>query len=186
MRNWGVLVVGACLGAAIHGCVKSDAPLAGGAADDGAPTVQSLAAEIETLKGKLPDQAHAMQDVGYHFSNLWFAADAGNWPLADFYWNETRSHMRWAVRIIPVRKDAAGREIDLGKILEAMETSPLAQLRTAIDEKNQEKFVAAYRFTLEGCYACHKASEKPYLRPQVPDRPETPIVNFDPTADWPK
>jgi hypothetical protein len=32
------------------------------------------------------------------------------------------------VRIIPVRKDNAGQEIDLGKILDAVETSPLRQL----------------------------------------------------------
>src|SRR6266568_2288679 len=32
-----------------------------------------------------PDQSHAMVDVGYHFANLWFAADKGNWPLAKYY-----------------------------------------------------------------------------------------------------
>src|SRR5207244_4351458 len=34
-------------------------------------------AQIETnsLDGLLPDQAHAITDVGYHFANLWFAAD---------------------------------------------------------------------------------------------------------------
>ena len=29
------------------------------------------------------------------------------------------------------------------------------------------------------------ASEKPFLRPQVPTQPETQIVNFDPNATWP-
>jgi len=26
-----------------------------------------------------------MADVGYHFANLWFAAEKQNWPLADYY-----------------------------------------------------------------------------------------------------
>src|SRR5262245_41312610 len=89
-------------------------------ADKPAPTLDSLASEIETIKAKLPDQSHAMQDVSYHFSNLWFAGEKSNWPLANFYWSETRSHLRWAVRIIPKRKDNAGREIDLPAILQAM------------------------------------------------------------------
>ena len=49
----------------------------------------------------LPDQSHVMKDIAYHFSNLWFAAQAQNWPLAGFYLNETRSHLKWAVSPAP-------------------------------------------------------------------------------------
>jgi hypothetical protein len=145
-----------------------------------------LEQDVATLKEKAADQAHAMMDVDYHFTNLWFAGKAENWPLADFYWSETRSHMRWALRIIPVRKDNAGIEIKLKDILEAVENSPLTQLKEAIDAKDSEKFESAYRFTVESCYACHKASDKPYLRPQIPERPASSIINFDPNAKWPK
>jgi hypothetical protein len=31
-----------------------------------------------------------MADVGYHFSNLWFAGRGRNWPLATYYYNEVR------------------------------------------------------------------------------------------------
>jgi hypothetical protein len=148
--------------------------------------VVALRAELENLKGVVPDQAHAMMDVGYHFSNLWFAGQQGNWPLADFYWSETRSHLRWAVRIKPVRQDNQKRDIKLVDILQALETSPLKQLKDAIDVKDKDKFVAAYRFTVEGCYACHKASDKPYLHPRIPEHPETRMVNFDTTTEWPK
>lgn len=145
-----------------------------------------LRADIKRLQDVLPDQAHVMMSAAYNFSNLWFAAKAENWPLADFYWNETRSHLRWAVRVIPVRKDNAKRDIDLRAILEAVENSPLQQLQEAIKAKDYVKVVAAYRFTLDSCYACHKAVDKPYLRPQIPERPAEPIINFDPKADWPK
>jgi hypothetical protein len=145
----------------------------------------ATAAEIESIKGKLPDQSHAMQDVSYHFSNLWFAGQNENWPLAEFYNNETRSHLQWAVRIIPKRKDLAGREIDLQAILQAFETSPWTQIKNAIAAKDKPAFEKAYRFGLETCYACHKAADKPFLRPQIPIRPETPIINFDPKAQWP-
>jgi hypothetical protein len=102
-----------------------------------------------------------MADVGYHFSNLWFAEQAGNWPLVDFYFKEIRSHLQWAVRIKPVRQDNAKQTIDLVKILESLENSPLKNMQQAIAEKSDAKFVAAYKFTIEGCYACHKALPQP-------------------------
>lgn len=148
--------------------------------------LKKLQDELKQVRDLLPDQSHAMKDVSYHFVNLKFAGDEENWPLALFYWGETRSHLRWAVKLKPIRKDSAGREIDLPKILEALETTPLADLKKAIDGKNRTQFDAAYRATIEGCYACHKASDKPYLHPKIPDQPETKVINFDPAADWPK
>lgn len=150
------------------------------------PDVASLQAEIERLKQVVPDQAHAMMDVDYHFSNLWFAANQGNWPLAQFYWNETRSHLRWAVRIIPVRKDNAGKDVKLQDILQSLENSPLKQLEESIQLKDREKFVAAYEFTLTSCYSCHKASDKPYLRLRIPEHPASTMMNLDPHAAWPQ
>ena len=147
--------------------------------------VIALRAEIELLKGKAPDQSHAMKDVGYHFANLWFAGQKRNWPLAKFYLDETRSHLKWAVRIIPVRKTKAG-EVDLRSILEAVDNTLLSGIQNAIEQQDAKKFGDAYRQTIEGCYSCHKASEKPYLRPQIPEQPETRIINFDPESKWPE
>jgi hypothetical protein len=150
------------------------------------PSLDSLAADMEVVKAKVPDQSHAMSDVAFQFASLWFAGERENWPLADFFFSETRSHLAWAVRIIPKRKDNAGREIDLVANLQSLENSPLKQLGSAIKSKDKSSFEKSYRFSLEGCYACHKAVDKPYLHPQVPTSPPNTILNFDPNADWPK
>jgi len=146
--------------------------------------VAALQAELALVKSQLPDQAHGMADVGYHFANLWFAGKQKNWPLAKFFLDETRSHLNWAVRLKPVRKVAAG-DLDLRNILQAVENTQLAEVKKTVEGKDAEKFVAAYRQTLEACYACHKASEKPYLRLQIPEQSAAPIINFDPEAKWP-
>ena len=65
--------------------------------------------------------------------------------LADFYWSETRSHLRWAVRIIPVRKDAQGNEIRLQDILDPIDKTSLQQVGDAIKAKDSAKFVEAYK-----------------------------------------
>jgi hypothetical protein len=126
-----------------------------------------------------------MADVGEHFTNLWFAGHAENWPLADFNLGETKSHLRWAVRRIPVRKDNQGHDVNLEAILQAFENSQLTQLKKAIDGKDRATFEAVYRESLTVCYSCHKAADKPYLRPQVPAEPASRVSNFDPKADWP-
>jgi hypothetical protein len=184
-----ILVATGCTLGVIVALFVAHAPQSDAHAQDGAkkaPDLAALAAEIETIKSKLPDQAHAMQDVGYHFTNLWFAGKEEHWDLATFYWTETRSHLRWAVRIIPVRKDNAGREVDLQAVLQAFENTPLKQLEDSIKAKDRTEFENAYRFTLETCYACHKAADKPFIHPQIPAQPEVQIINFDPKADWPK
>jgi hypothetical protein len=149
------------------------------------PGSEKFEARIKALEDLLPSQSHMMADVGEHFTNLWFAGRAENWALADFFLAETKSHLRWAVRRIPIRKDNQGRDIDLTKILEAFENSQLTQLKQVIDRKNRAGFERLYKETLTVCYSCHKAADKPYLKPQVPTEPSTHVLNFDPKADWP-
>lgn len=144
------------------------------------PDLTALKAEIEHLKGMVPDQSHAMKDVAYHFTNLWFAAQKQNWLLADFYLSETRSHLRWAVRIIPVRKTPQGQELHLADILEPMDKSVLTELQATIAAHDSEAFRAKYEQTLATCYSCHVAAGKPFLQLQIPKQPEVQIIRFDP------
>jgi hypothetical protein len=140
----------------------------------------ALKADVEQLKAKASDQSHVMADVAHHFSCLWFAGEKENWPLADFFFSETQSHLRWAVRVIPVRKDAAGRDVDLRGILQGIETSSLKELHDAVAAKDKARFEKAYRQMTQSCASCHTASAKPYLRPKVPERPDTDVIEFAP------
>ena len=88
------------------------------------------------------------------------------------------------MRIIPNRKTVPGTTSTWFQSC-SPENGALKQLEAAIKSKNDERFVAAYKFSLESCYACHKAADKPYLQPQIPTGPATQIVNFDPNAKWP-
>jgi hypothetical protein len=143
--------------------------------------VQKLEAEIKELRGQLPSQSHTMADVAYHFSNLWFAGQARNWPLAEFYWDETRSHLRWAVRVRPVRPLSTGGEFHLADMLAGIEKGPLAALQGSIKAEDASQFSATYKQMLANCYACHVAAEKPYLRLHIPEHPRETMIEFDAT-----
>jgi hypothetical protein len=140
----------------------------------------ALKADVEQLKAKARDQSHVMADVAHHITRLWIGGVKENWPLADFFFSETQSHLRWAVRVIPVRKDAAGRDVDLRGILQGIETSSLKELHDAVAAKDKARFEKAYRQMTQSCASCHTASAKPYLRPKVPERPDTDVIEFAP------
>ena len=179
--RWGVVAL--VVGVGVLGASRGARPAGRDALApaDAAADIAALRAEIEQLKGRLPDQSHVMKDVGYHFANLWFAGRAGNWPLAGFYLAETRSHLRWAVRVIPVRKTKAG-DVDLRTILDGLERTVFADAQRAVEGKSPEAFARAYQAALAGCYSCHVASDKPFLRPHVPTEPEARIIDFAPAA----
>ena len=174
----GIFLLGIVLGRwSDHGGSSAIAAAPVAAKEDDLAT---LRADVARLKAVVPDQSHAMSDVAYHFTNLYFAGDAGNWPLAQFYADELRSHLRWAVRVIPVRKDRDGREVDLTGILTALEQSTLKDLSASVAAKDKAKFNVAYRAQMENCMACHRAASKEYIRLHVPERPDTGVVEFRP------
>jgi hypothetical protein len=85
-----------------------------------------------------------------------------------------------------MRKDSAGNEVDLKAILQAVDGTILTEIGKAIAAQDAEGFATAYKHGLEGCYACHKASGKPFLRPRIPSAPPQTIINSNPKATWPE
>src|SRR6516164_6629036 len=139
--------------------------------------LDALRSDVARLKANAPSQSHTMSDVGYHWTNLWFAGEKRNWPLATFYFDETRQHILWTIRLRPVRKGADGKDVNLVPIFEGIDTSAFKAMAEAIQQQNAQAFASAYRTTLEACYGCHKASGKPYLRPMIPTAPSQSIIN---------
>ena len=145
----------------------------------------AMQADIDRLKSLVPTQSHAMSDVADNYTNLWFAAEQGNWPLADFYLLETRQQIQWTVLIRPIRKDLEDKDVDLRAIFNAIDASAFATLKLAITQKDKAKFVSAYKQGLDACYSCHKASAKPFLKPMMPREPAQTILDFAPDSTPP-
>jgi hypothetical protein len=145
----------------------------------------TLETDVAHLKDIVPAQSHTMIDVGYHMSNLWFAAQKQNWDFAAFEVDETRNRIRWTLRISPTRKTPDGSILDMKPLFDGIDKSVMTPLKDAVAMKDLKTFVPAYRAMLEACYQCHKAAGKPYLRPMIPSVPPQTIINYDPQAEWP-
>jgi hypothetical protein len=180
------LVVVVCAGVACQQTPAADPAAAVQPASAAADEIAALKADVEVLKGKAPSASVAMADVGFHWSNLWFAGQSGNWPLAGYYFSEARNHIRWLTRINPMPKGPDGEPVDVKGIFDGIDTSTLAAVKAAIDKKDGKEFETAYRGALESCYQCHKAVGRPYLRPIIPKALPQTIINLDARANWPQ
>jgi hypothetical protein len=138
--------------------------------------------DVAKLKSITPSNSHIMEDVSFHYSNLWFAGQKKNWPLAMFYYNETRNHIKWLITKSPTTKTPDGEVVNLQGIFDGLDTSSLPMLKKTIEDKNLEEFTSAYKLMLDGCYSCHKSAGRPYLHLVVPTVPPQSIISYAPEA----
>jgi hypothetical protein len=143
-----------------------------------AATAPGLAADVAQLKKIVPVQSHTMHDVGYHWANLWFAAEKKNWPLATYFFNEARQAVRWTVLIRPVRQLPSGGTVDIKGLFDAIDPTAFAAVQLAIEDQDSAAFTAAYKQALTACHGCHASAGLPFLRPTIPTAPPTTILSF--------
>jgi hypothetical protein len=178
-----LLIVGALMGAMLNSAWKHSNVLAQA---NPQPTSSGLQADVAHLKDIRPPDSHPMVDVAMFAANLWFAGDKKNWPLANYYLGEARGRMAWEVRLNPGPKGSDGNPMDMKSIFDGIDQGSLTKLKQAIAMKDSAQFTVEYKHLLEDCYSCHKAANRPYLRPMVPVSGAQPIVNLDPAATWPE
>jgi hypothetical protein len=142
--------------------------------------LSALNNDVARLKSITPSNSHIMEDVSFHYSNLWFAGQKKNWPLAMFYYNETRNHIRWLLQKNPTTKTPDGEVVNLQGIFDGLDTSSLPMLKKSIEDKSIDEFTPAYKLMLDGCYSCHKSAGRPYLRPVIPTVPPQSIISYAP------
>jgi hypothetical protein len=143
-------------------------------------------ADVQHLKDITPPMSHPMVDVGFNATNLYFAGQKKNWPLANYYLGETRNRIRWETILNSGPKGTDGNPLDMKSTFDGIDNGSLTQLKNAIAAKDSKQFDESYKHLLEDCYSCHKAANRPYLRPQIPTAAAQTIINADPNATWPR
>jgi len=149
-------------------------------AEDAKIDLNALNSDVARLKSITPSNSHIMEDVSFHYSNLWFAGQKKNWPLAMFYYNETRNHIRWLLAKSPTTKTPEGEVVNLQGIFDGLDTSSLPMLKKSIEDKSIDEFTSTYKLMLDGCYSCHKSAGRLYLRLVIPTSPPQSIISYSP------
>lgn len=106
---------------------------------------------------------------------LYYAGQAGNWPLAAFQANELRSSLARIGRTIPNY-----RNINVDTAVASIFAERLAAVDAAVKARDLAQFTVAYGEMTNGCNDCHKGMEHPFLVIKVPDAGFFPDQEFRP------
>ena len=88
-------------------------------------------------------------------TKLWFAGQAGNWPLASYEIDELKEGMEDAVIFHPAHKDSP---LPIPDLIDKIMTLPVRKLGEAVDARDPEKFRNAFDELTSACNQCHMAA----------------------------
>lgn len=124
---------------------------------------------IEDIAMLQPGLARIMPEVGQRTWKLYYAAKAGNWPLATFQFKEVRGLFEMGAITRPKHADALNEFMEQG----------WKEVGDAIDRKDFTAFDAAFQKAIEAANAYHELKDKPYLIWKLPDTPP-PDLQMEP------
>src|SRR6266508_2584679 len=100
---------------------------------------------LQQLSDIQPGLGTIMIEYGHRFAAMWFAAEAGNWDLAEYQLIEMREIQEVGETTRPARAAP----------LKSFESSFLDPLEDGIKAKDKSKFESAYNAAIQGCNSCH-------------------------------
>lgn len=116
---------------------------------------------IEDMATVQPGLARLMPEVGARTWKLFYAAKAGNWPMAKFQWKEIRGLMELGAFMRPKHEAALNQYLG----------EEWKELEATIVEENFPKFEELFHKAIDAANAYHELKEKPYIRWKLPDQP---------------
>jgi hypothetical protein len=87
---------------------------------------------------------------------LWFAGQAGNWPLADYEVGELGEGFEDVSKLIG------------GDTVDKMVGDPMKDLQKAVNDKDRAAFMKAYDSLTAGCNNCHHTLDHGFIAIQRP------------------
>jgi hypothetical protein len=132
--------------------------------------------KLDQLANIQPGLGTVMIEYSNRFTNVYYAAQAGNWGMAAYQLKEMPEIQEVAETTRPGRKDA----------LQGFEHSALASLAKDIVNQDLTGFNADFKTATAFCNACHQATGFGYIVYSLPDKPLAPVtmkVDMTFTAD---
>ena len=115
----------------------------------------------EALTLLQPGLARLMPDIGDRFWKCYYAADAGNWPLAAWQLKELRKLMRLCMVTRP----------KYTQDLEAWIADELEPLRQSIEARDLDRFKRVFDESVDSANDYHRRWQKQFIVWKLPDRP---------------
>ena len=128
--------------------------------------LEAKIADMEkTIDDLKPGLGEIMGVIQQHHAKLYYAGTKANWPLAEYELGEIQESLDDAMKFYPRFKDVSAPLTDL---IPTMTKGSLAQVRAAIEQKNEKSFVQAFGALSVSCSNCHAAANHPFVKIQAP------------------
>ncbi len=116
---------------------------------------------IEDLVMVQPGLARIMPEIGDRTWKLYYAAKAGNWPMAKFQWKETRGLFELGAFMRPKHEEAINQYLQ----------ENWSTLEGPIEKEDFAAFEKAFNECIDMANAFHELKDKPYIRWKLPEMP---------------
>lgn len=131
---------------------------------------------LNELEARFTPGLHTlMGEVGMRHATLWFAGDAGNWPLADYQLHEIEELIEEIETLHPTYDG-----IPVAQLIGETTAPALGLVEAAVDAADREAFVRAYDQVTQACNGCHIASDRAAIRIVRPTTPPLTNLEFTP------
>jgi hypothetical protein len=124
---------------------------------------QALSQPADVPKRFLPGLEWFMNLIQTEHAKLWYAGEAGNWPLAAYQLAEMKEIMGDVQDLVPTF-----RNLPLGDMMDAVVTGPIVDLEKAIEGRNAAAFAAGFDGLSAACNACHQAIGNAFIAVRRP------------------
>jgi len=101
---------------------------------------------------------------------LWFAGNARNWRLAEYELDELEEGFDDVIKYHPALDG-----LPIASLLNAFTNQPVADLKDAIESKNDQRFSDAFSELTAACNSCHQAVNREYIVITTPS--VSPVIN---------
>jgi hypothetical protein len=121
------------------------------------------------------------EQMGYlqrYVEKLYFAGQAKNWDLADFYAHEVDET---AEDIMAAKVVKEG--VEVSKLMTTMLPPAEQGLQEAVQARDPELFQARYGALVDSCNACHQEAKHGFMKITIPDRPSVTNQSFAPERE---
>jgi hypothetical protein len=137
----------------------------------GGPDTIGLQKQIDSLQRKLdktykPGLGEFMSGIQVHHAKLWFAGEAGNWPLADFEIKEIQE----AIEDIQIFCSDRPEVASIPMINPALDSMNLS-----IRDRDIVRFKNSYNLLTNSCNSCHSVTRHAFNVIRIPATP--PFTN---------
>lgn len=104
----------------------------------------------------VPGLGEIMAQTAARHAKLWFAGQAGNWPLAEYELDELREGFEEAGKFHPTHKHIT---TPLPKLISGTMDTSLETLEEVVKRQDKAAFAQAYDGLTAACNACHRTTE---------------------------